>query len=312
MPKISVIMLAYNRVSFVDRAIQSILDQTFKDFEFIIVDNGSTDLSGVIADEYAVRDDRVRVIHRERGNIGSGRNSGIDAAKGEYITFIDDDDFVEPDFLQFLYDLAEKYHADIAISGSWRKLEDGVIEPKYIFEEILLQGPQEGFEEIIFRKHYNSGMPTKMIKTELFKEIRFPEQGIYDDINTTYKYLTNAGKILSYGKPKYTCCRHGKNNSISATSHQNLNPVQLEEYLTAFKKRTEYVGGLFPELVDLAQWSELSYMISMTEKVNRYHLKNCAVQLQFMVKELKKNRCRFIEAQWTQDFERQWLEEYVR
>lgn len=312
MPKISVIMLTYNRASFVGRAIQSILDQTFIDFEFIIIDNGSTDLSGAIAEEYAFKDERIQVIHRERGNIGSGRNAGIDAAKGEYIAFIDDDDFAEPDFLQFLYDYARKYHADIAISGSWRKLEDGVTEPKYIFKEILLQGPQEAFEEIVFRKHYNSAMPTKMIKAELFEEIRFSEQGIYDDINTTYKYLTNAGKILSYGMPKYTFCRHDQNNSNAATTHQNLNPAQLEEYLTAFQKRTEYVGRLFPELIELAQWSEWSYMISMTEKINRYHLKNCVVPLQFMVSELRKNRCKFIEAHWTQNFERRWMEEYVK
>lgn len=98
---ISVIMLTYNRESFVSRAIESILAQTYRDFEFIVVDNGSTDRSGQIADEYAKKDNRIRVIHRERGNIGSGRNTGLDAAQGEYITFIDDDDWAEPDFLGF-------------------------------------------------------------------------------------------------------------------------------------------------------------------------------------------------------------------
>ena len=89
---ISVIMLAYNRESLVSQAIESILNQTCRDFELVIVDNGSTDRSGEIADSYAARDSRVRVIHRERGNIGAGRNTGLDAARGTYITFIDDDD----------------------------------------------------------------------------------------------------------------------------------------------------------------------------------------------------------------------------
>ena len=91
-PKISVIMLTYNREQLVTRAIESILAQTETDFEFIIVDNGSSDRSGFLADEYAARDKRIRVFHRERGNIGAGRNTGLEAARGEYTAFIDDDD----------------------------------------------------------------------------------------------------------------------------------------------------------------------------------------------------------------------------
>ena len=90
---ISVIMLTYNREHLVSRAIESILAQTYRDFEFLIVDNGSTDKSGAIADAYAAGDPRTRVIHRERGNIGAGRNTGLNAARGEYIAFIDDDDW---------------------------------------------------------------------------------------------------------------------------------------------------------------------------------------------------------------------------
>ena len=112
---ISVIMLTYNREQLVGRAIERILGQTFRNFEFIIVDNGSTDHSGQIVGEYAAKDSRIQVIHRERGSIGAGRNTGLDAAKGEYIAFIDDDDVPDPDFLEFLHDLAEENGADIAI-----------------------------------------------------------------------------------------------------------------------------------------------------------------------------------------------------
>ena len=92
---ISVIMLTYNRESMVGRAIESILNQTYRDFEYIIVDNGSDDRSGEIADAYAAKDPRIKVLHIEKSNIGTGRNIGLDAATGEYITFIDDDDTKE-------------------------------------------------------------------------------------------------------------------------------------------------------------------------------------------------------------------------
>ena len=116
--KISVIMLTYNRENLVGNMIESILAQTFRDFEFVIVDNGSTDRSGAVADEYAARDARIRVIHRARGNIGSGRNTGLDAARGEYIAFIDDDDWLETDYLQFLLNLIEENDADIAMCSA--------------------------------------------------------------------------------------------------------------------------------------------------------------------------------------------------
>ena len=118
---ISVLMLTYNRENLVGRAIESILVQTYKDFEFIIVDNGSTDKSGDIAEEYAKKDSRIKVIHRKRGNIGAGRNTALDAAKGDYVAFIDDDDWAEPDFLEFLRNLIVENNADISICGATDK-----------------------------------------------------------------------------------------------------------------------------------------------------------------------------------------------
>ena len=121
---VSVMMLTYNRENMVRRAIRSIEQQTFRDFEFIIVDNGSTDQSGMIADAAAVHDPRIRVIHRQRGNIGAGRNTALDAARGKYLTFIDDDDWAEPDFLDFLVHLLEETQADIAICGAADRIFD--------------------------------------------------------------------------------------------------------------------------------------------------------------------------------------------
>ena len=148
---ISVIMLVYNREALIPRAIESILGQTFRDFEFIIVDNGSADRSGQIADEYAARDGRIRVIHRERGNIGAGRNTGLDAARGEYIAFIDDDDWAEPDFLEFLSRLAEENRADVAICGAADK----------IFDEKKIMTAEEARIELMWRKKYNMALDRK-------------------------------------------------------------------------------------------------------------------------------------------------------
>lgn len=140
---ISVIMLTYNRETLVSRAIESILAQTYQEFEFVIVDNGSTDRSGQIADAYAYKDSRIRVIHRERGNIGSGRNTGLAAARGEHITFIDDDDWAEPDFLEFLLNLLQENGADVSICGAADK----------IFKEKKVMSTEEALIELMWRKN---------------------------------------------------------------------------------------------------------------------------------------------------------------
>ena len=195
---ISVIMLTYNREGLVSRAIESVLAQTYRDFEFIIVDNGSTDRSGQIADEYAARDSRVRVLHRERGNIGAGRNTGLDAARGEYIAFIDDDDWAEPDFLAFLYRLAEENRADVAVCGAADK----------IFDEKKIMTAEEALIELMWRKKYNMAFPTKLFRRELVEKLRFPEEGSYDDIALMYKLLAEAERVAYHGLPKYTFYRH--------------------------------------------------------------------------------------------------------
>ena len=156
-PKISVIMLTYNREKLVSRAIESILRQSEPDFEFIIVDNGSSDRSGAIAEEYAEKDGRICVIHRERGNIGSGRNTGLDAARGKYVAFIDDDDWAEADFLEFLYELAIENNADVSICGAADK----------VFDEKKVMTAEEAIIELMWRKKYNMAFPTKLFSKRI-------------------------------------------------------------------------------------------------------------------------------------------------
>jgi glycosyltransferase involved in cell wall biosynthesis len=313
MPKISVIMLTYNREGLVGRAIESILKQTLSDFEFIIVDNGSTDKSGATAEKYAAKDLRINVIHRERGNIGSGRNAGLDVAVGEYIAFIDDDDYVEPDFLQFLYKLATAHNADIAVCGS-NKDEDGKVTPNYIcvYDELYVMDAEQAVEAYLHRKRYNAAMPAKLIRREMFDNIRFSNTGSYDDISTTYRYFANAEIIAAQGIPKYTFYRHPGNNSSAATKHRLLNPVQLREYLAAFRERTNYISGILPGLTDLALYSEWSYMISMVEKIHRFGLTNCDEPLNFMRCELQKHWDEFYCGEFIEGFEKEWMEQFVQ
>ena len=298
---ISVIMLTYNREKLVGRAIESILAQTYQDFEFIIVDNGSTDRSGQIAEEYAAGDVRIQVIHRERGNIGSGRNAGLDAAKGEYIAFIDDDDWAEPDFLEFLLGLAEESDADVAICGAADK----------IFDEKKVMTAEEALIELMWRKKYNMAFPTKLFKSELMEDLRFPEDGAYDDIALMYKLLAGADRVAYHGLPKYTFYRHPGNNSAWTTDHSLLTPETLDEYLEAYRTRTEWLSEKFPGSGQTWRYFEWSFMISMVEKVTRLELKECYNLRNALTAELREHRAEFLACPEILEFEKKWIEEYV-
>lgn len=299
---ISVIMLTYNREQFVGRAVESVLGQTCRDFEFIIVDNGSTDRSGAIAEEYAAKDSRIRVVHRERGNIGSGRNAGLDAARGEYIAFIDDDDWAEPDFLEFLLGLIQENDADVSICGAADK----------VFDEKRLMTAEEALIELMWRKRYNMAFPTKMFRRELMKTMRFPEDGSYDDIALMYRLLAQAKRVAYHGLPKYTFYRHPGNNSAWTTDHTLLTPETLEEYLEVYRTRTQWLSGLFPDSAAAFRYFEWSFMISMVEKVTRLGLTDCDAQRERMVRELREHREEFLGCPEILEFEKEWMEGYVQ
>lgn len=269
---ISVIMLTYNREDLVGRAIESVLVQTYRDFEYIIVDNGSTDCSGQIADGYAAEDTRIRVIHRERGNIGSGRNAGLDAARGDYITFIDDDDWLEPNFLEFLWNLAEEHGADISVCGSWRETV-GVRQPKYVFDGTYDYTGEDAVIEMLKREKLNAGTPTKLIDRRLFDDLRYDSLAKYDDIRMTYKLLAHAKKVVVSGRPLYICTRHDYNNSAGTTQGEAVQAGQIEEYLAAFRERTVWLTELFPDKAIFWLYTELSYALSMYDKTEDRELR---------------------------------------
>ena len=298
---VSVLMLTYNRETMVGRAIESILAQTFSDFEFIIVDNGSTDQSGAIADQYAAQDGRIRVIHRQRGNIGAGRNTALDVAQGKYLTFIDDDDWAEPDFLEFLVNLIEETGADVAICGASDR----------VYDEKKVMTAEEALIELMWRKKYNVAFPTKLFRRELVEHLRFPEDGKYDDIALMYRLLAEARTVAYHGLPKYTFYRHPGNNSAWTTDHSLLTPETLQEYLDAYRTRTQWLSEKFPNSAEAFQYFEWSFMISMVDKIEKLKISDCTAQRNEMINKLKAVRLKLCSCQWLLKEEKFLVEELL-
>lgn len=208
-PSISVIIPVYNVEKYVSKCISSILNQTYKNFQLILVDDGSTDTSGTICDEFACVDDRIEVIHKENGGLSDARNKGIDwcidKGIGEWITFIDSDDFVHPQFLEKMMEAAVSTNSDVAVCGMTSDFEQwNVIQKNFDGKKIYNNKEACLFIYTNEKQHatYVSAC-AKLFKTSLLKNIRFPYGKLYEDQFTTYKIIYKATKIVEIGDKLY-------------------------------------------------------------------------------------------------------------
>jgi glycosyltransferase involved in cell wall biosynthesis len=194
-PSISIIIPVYNLEQYIKRCLDSILTQTFQDFEVIIVNDGSTDNSGSICDEYAQRDNRVRVIHMENGGLSAARNEGIKIAKGEFLGFVDSDDYIEKDMYKVLYTLCHDTNSDISICKFSREVNGKLIsEQKEV--SIVEMDNDEAMRQLFKGVLYRFSVCNKLFKKTCFEHIKFPEGRIHEDLATTYKVFANASKSV--------------------------------------------------------------------------------------------------------------------
>ncbi|WP_084782120.1 glycosyltransferase family 2 protein [Bacillus niameyensis] len=210
-PKISIIVPIYNVEDYLHQSISSILNQTFKDFELILVNDGSTDKCGEICDEYARQDSRLKVIHKENGGVSSARNRGIDAAKGEYIGYVDPDDEIEPQMYELLVNQAIRTNADMVVCQMKTiNLNTNTISVSSVCDEGVLdkKGIKEKIIPAILDKKYFSllSCANKLYrKSWLVKEeFRFDEEKSHgEDVRLNFKLLTHINCIVFVSKPLY-------------------------------------------------------------------------------------------------------------
>ena len=205
MPVISVIVPVYNAEKYINRCIESILNQTFKDFELIIVDDGSKDNSGNICEEYARRDERIKVIHQENKGQASARNRGVLNAAGEWITFVDADDMIQSQMLEYLYRAVKSNNVKMAVCKLMENNEctdNFFLSQKYsctpiiINENKLLQWCTAANVDIVDKYIYWI-VCAKLIHKSIVNTFVFEEGRIYEDNAVVFKWLYNSGSIAS-------------------------------------------------------------------------------------------------------------------
>lgn len=192
---ITVIIPVYKVEKYLDRCMETVLSQTYSNLEIILVDDGSPDTCPQLCDEYAVKDARVKVIHKENGGLSDARNVAIDIAKGKYIGFVDSDDYIQNDMFEKLYCAAKEYNADIVICGHYVERKDTLSIEEKPYDEIVVYNSIEAQTELIKDINMKSYAWDKLYKAELFNGVRYPKGRNYEDIATTYLLYENSNRI---------------------------------------------------------------------------------------------------------------------
>lgn len=192
---ISVIVPVYNVMNYLKQCLDSIIQQTYTNLEIILVDDGSTDQSGSICDSYKEKDSRITVIHKKNGGLSDARNAGLNICKGDYISFVDSDDYLSPYFYEVLIGVAEKKNCDIVALKGGTSFWDGEEAPILAKNKEMFSAYYSNSHDVLERMLYQeiaTGAPFKLYKKEVFDNIRFPVGYLYEDVATTYKPFFNA------------------------------------------------------------------------------------------------------------------------
>lgn len=247
-PLVSIIVPIYNVEKYLPKCLESIKNQTYDNLEILLVNDGSTDNSGKYIDDMQKKESRVKVISKTNGGLSSARNIGLDNCMGEYVCFIDSDDWVDKNFVRHLVEANEKYGSDIAICNIVYIYEDGVLRkhtPKITQKQCVTN--MECLSDLFMGKKFRFHAVNKLYRRKLFDEnqIRYPEGRVYEDVFTTYKPIY-AAKSVSYVPEDLYFYLQSRQGSILSTSFKETR----FDIFNALDEIGEFVEKKVPDLKD--------------------------------------------------------------
>ena len=241
-PLVSVIVPVYGVEAYLEKCVCSILAQDMEDFELILVDDGSPDACGEICDRFAGQDNRVQTIHKENGGLSDARNAGIDAARGEYLSFIDADDSVEPTYLSYLLSLMRAVPGCMVCQANHFVERNGKSGPAYPTEETTVFSTRDAFEAVLYHDRVDVSAWGKLYQRSIFDTLRFPRGRLYEDTYVFGDVLKAALTYVYGGRPQYHYVQRKSSIVNQEFSEKNL------QFIDSAQRLTEIARCSFPEL----------------------------------------------------------------
>ena len=246
LPKVSVIVPIYKVENYLNRCVDSILNKTYKNIEVILVDDGSPDKCGEISDSYAINDSRVKSLHKENGGLSDARNYGMRYLTGEYVVFVDSDDWIKEEMIETLVGLAMDLKADIVQSGFYYVYETYLLyDDRYYSEDMLpIQlNKNELMREIVINERVKNFAWGKLYKTNLIKDLYFEKGVLFEDVFWAHKVMDRVDKYVICHKPM--CYYLQRNDSIVSTY-----TVKNLDIIKGLKERHKFIEENYKELIN--------------------------------------------------------------
>ena len=240
---ISVVVPVYNVEKYLTRCINSILRQSFADFELLLVDDGSTDKSGSICEQYTVKDSRIRVFHKKNGGLSDARNFGLDQMHGEFVSFIDSDDYVGPDYLRILVEMQEQFQADLTMLVTASTHSEGTEFVDSADKRWFMQ-PKEALRSIASGEYTGVSACGKLFRRSIFAQKRFPVGMLYEDMHTIPYLIEDCHACALSTSIQYYYFQ--RSDSIT----HNISDKAIEMWNGGIEKLYDYVEQRDPEAVD--------------------------------------------------------------
>lgn len=264
---ISVVVPVYGVEKFLHLCVDSILNQTYKNLEVFLVDDGSPDRCGQWCEEYAAKDARITVVHKKNGGLSDARNAVMDRLHGEYVIFVDSDDFLDIHYVENLYFMMKEHQADIAVCG-WNEIDENHI----VLPEIVKLNPEntqcwermEALRRLLYQVPIDNAVWPKMFRTALFQGIYFPQGKLYEDFAVMYKIFSRAERVCYNPYGGYQYMIRGTGIMLQNFSERKMHLIDFAEEMK------EVMLQQYPELQS-AVWS-------------RFFRANCHIYLQIPTK----------------------------
>lgn len=279
---ISVVIPVYNGENYIDKCLTNILNQTYKNLEILIINDGSTDNTSKILEKY--KDKRIRIINQKNMGLTMSRNVGLDNFRGDYLYFVDVDDYIEPDTIEYLYNLSIKYSSDIATCRCIDVYNFNKV-IKHKKEKISVISGEDMIKKVLISRNREVAAWNKLISRKVVKDIRL-EKRINDDICFTYRLMMNTDKVVISNQIKY----------YYLVRKDSLSRFKIEEYdfiidlIKAYMDRYKNIKKIYPKMFEnevALLWFIPRRYLSKNKKVIKYLNKNNMISLYNKIYSLK-------------------------
>ena len=255
---ISIIVPIYKVEKYLEKCLNSIINQTYKNIEIILIDDGSPDNCGKICDEYAKKDSRIKVIHQENKGISAARNIGIDKSIGKYLMFVDSDDYIEETMAEHLYTNLKEYNADLSVCSLYCIINNKVTR-KTKKDEIKILSNYNAIKNSYTIDTISNVPWNKLYKKELFNNIKFPEGRIAEDLATMYLILDKCNSVVFSTKPLYYYIRRA--DSITGKNSEKFHKDKLQGHIEKYY----FIKNKYPKMIENYKYTIINILSNSKE-----------------------------------------------